>query len=245
MRLQFLGCGDAFGNGGRFNICFLLETDTAHYLLDCGASSLIAMKRLGIDPNTIDAILITHLHGDRFGGLPFVLLDAQFARRHTPLTIVGPPGLRARLPQAMDIFFPGSAATMPKFDLTVQEWEPPQPTVVGHMTVLPYVVYHDGTAPFFALRVTVDGCVITYSGDTEWCAALADAARDADLFVCEAYFYDKPVKAHLDLKTLEAHLAAIHPKRVVLTLSPDMLTRIDTIGYGVVEDGKIIEIQPG
>jgi ribonuclease BN (tRNA processing enzyme) len=107
---------------------------------------------------------------------------------------------------------------------------------------MPYQVYHDGTAPFFALRVELDGRVVSYSGDSEWCDALADAGRDADLFICEAYTYDKTMKTHLDLKTLEMHLDEIHPKRLVLTyLSPDMLARVATIGYEVAEDGKLLE----
>lgn len=242
MRLQFLGCGDAFGTGGRFNTCFYLETSTTHALIDCGASSLIAMKRFGVAPNAITTILITHLHADHFGGLPFFILDAQFAKRSTPLTIAGPPGLRARLRQALEVFFPGSSQTTQKFDLTVLELEPRRRVDIDNLAVTPYEVYHDGTAPFFALRVETDGRVVTYSGDTEWCDALADAACDADLFVCEAYFYDKPVKTHLDLATLEAHLPAIHPRRLVLThMSPDMLARAGTVGYEAAEDGKIIE----
>jgi hypothetical protein len=45
MRLQFLGSGDALGSGGRFNTCILVESETGAFLIDCGASSLIAMRR--------------------------------------------------------------------------------------------------------------------------------------------------------------------------------------------------------
>ena len=243
MRIQFLGCGDAFGSGGRFNTCISLEGREGRCLLDCGASSLIALKRFGVDPQTIETILITHLHADHFGGLPFFILDAQFSKRKTPLTIAGPAGLRDLLPRAMELFFPGSAQTIQKFELAVVEWESRKRTVINHLMVTPYEVYHDGTAPFFALRVEMDGRVVTYSGDTEWCAALADAARAADLFICETYFYEKPVKSHLDLKTLEAHLPEVRPKRLILThLSPDMLVRADAVNHEVAEDGKVIEL---
>ena len=80
MRLQFLGSGDAFGSGGRFNMCILVESEATRFLVDCGASSLIAMKRLGVSPNSIDTILITHLHADHFGGLPFFILNEQFLK---------------------------------------------------------------------------------------------------------------------------------------------------------------------
>src|SRR5690242_10684844 len=109
MKVTFLGSGDAFGSGGRFNTCFFVETGSGNFLIDCGASSLIAIRKFGVDPNTISTIFISHLHGDHFGGLPFLLLDAQFySKREAPLTLVGPPGFRERLAQAMELFFPGS-----------------------------------------------------------------------------------------------------------------------------------------
>ena len=106
MRLQFLGSGDAFGNGARFNTCMLVESSKTNFLVDCGASSLIAMKRFGVAPDSIDTILITHLHADHFGGLPFFILDAQFSNRRSPLTIAGPKSLSRLFPEAMDLFFP-------------------------------------------------------------------------------------------------------------------------------------------
>jgi ribonuclease BN (tRNA processing enzyme) len=110
MRIQFLGSGDAFGSGGRFNTCILVEAAAGVFLIDCGASSLIAMRRFRVVPNRIGTIFISHLHGDHFGGLPFFILDAQLvSRRVEPLTIAGPPGLRQRLAEAMEAFFPGSS----------------------------------------------------------------------------------------------------------------------------------------
>ena len=89
MQLQFVGCGDAFGSGGRFNTCFHITGERANLLVDCGASSLVAMKRFGIARDDIDVVLITHFHGDHFGGLPFLVLDAQITGRRRPLIIAG------------------------------------------------------------------------------------------------------------------------------------------------------------
>src|SRR6478609_4464697 len=77
MRLIIVGCGDAFGSGGRFNTCFWLETAKATLLVDCGSSSLVALKGRGLDHGKVDGIILSHLHGDHFGALPFLLLDAQ------------------------------------------------------------------------------------------------------------------------------------------------------------------------
>ena len=119
MRLQFLGSGDAFGSGGRFNTCFHLErANRGNVLIDCGASSMVAIRKWGVDPNAISTVLVTHLHGDHFGGLPFFLLDAQLvSRRTTPLTLAGPPGFRERLQIVREAMFAGSTAIEPKYRL--------------------------------------------------------------------------------------------------------------------------------
>ena len=90
MQLRFVGCGDAFGSGGRNNTCFHVSGERINFLIDCGASSLPALKRQNVARDEVKLILITHFHGDHFGGLPFLLLDAQFTRRARPLVIAGP-----------------------------------------------------------------------------------------------------------------------------------------------------------
>src|SRR5215470_13346756 len=96
--VRFVGSGDSFGSGGRFQTCILVDGPRTRFAIDFGTSSLIALAQQGIAPNTIDAILLTHLHGDHCGGVPFLLLDAMLAaRRERPLTIAGPAGTRAHL----------------------------------------------------------------------------------------------------------------------------------------------------
>jgi len=128
MRLTIIGSGDAFGSGGRFNTCFFLETAKGKLLVDCGASSLVALKAQGLDPNEVDGIVLSHLHGDHFGALPFLLLDAQFlTRRERPLLIAGPPGTRTRLDQSLEVFFPRSSANKWRFSWKVIEIEIARP----------------------------------------------------------------------------------------------------------------------
>jgi ribonuclease BN (tRNA processing enzyme) len=244
MRLQFVGCGDALGSGGRYNTCFHLTDDQVNCLIDCGASSLPALKKLGIARDDIDLILITHFHGDHFAGLPFFMLDAQFSRRSRPLVIAGPEGIEMRLTQVMEALFEHSSKTKPKFDLSVVALKPEERRTFGAVTVTPYPVVHgESGGPFLGYRIEANGRVIAYSADTEWTATLIPLAREADLFVAEAYYYDKVVKNHLSLATLEARLPEIKPKRVVLThMSDDMLGRLDSLAHTAAHDGMIVEI---
>lgn len=243
MQLRFIGCGDAFGSGGRYNTCFHVTGGHVDFLIDCGASSLPAMKRFGIAREPIDLILITHFHGDHFAGLPFFLLDAQFTRRSRPLVIAGPQGIETRLKQVMEALFENSSKTRQRFELSVVALEPQETRSFGAVDVTPYPVVHgESGGPFLAYRVEAEGRVIAYSADTEWTETLIPAARGADLFIAEAYYYDRIVKNHLSLKTLEAHLPEIKPKRLVLThMSDDMLGRLDTLDYTAASDGMIVE----
>jgi ribonuclease BN (tRNA processing enzyme) len=244
MQLQFVGCGDALGSGGRFNTCFHVTGEGVNFLIDCGASSLPALKRLAIARDEIDLILITHFHGDHFAGLPFLLLDAQFTRRTRPLTIAGPEGIETRLTQVMEALFENSSKTKQRFELSVVAVKPKETRTFGATTVTPYPVVHgDSGGPFLAYRIEAEGRVIAYSADTEWTETLIPAARDADLFIAEAYYYDRIVKNHLSLKALEANLAEINPKRLILThMSDDMLGRLGTLAHTAASDGMIIEL---
>ena len=244
MRVRFLGSGDAFGSGGRFNTCIHVEHGRSAFLIDCGASSLIAMRRFAVDPNGIRTVFISHLHGDHFGGLPFLILDAQLvSRRARPLTIAGPPGLKARLLQAMEVLFPGSSKIEQRFALELVELEPGKSLAIDGVQVTPFEVRHPCGAPPFALRLETEGKVVSYSGDTEWAEALVPVADSADLFIVEAYFFEKPVKFHLTYRALLDHLGELRPKRVILThMSADMLGRLADVAHEAAEDGLVIEL---
>lgn len=244
MQLRFVGCGDALGSGGRLNTCFHVSGEEVDFLIDCGATSLPALKRYGILRETLDLVLITHFHGDHFGGLPYLMLDAQFSKRKRPLVIAGPQGIDIRLTRVMEALFEHSSATKPGFDLQVVTLEPGVPRSFGAVRVTPFPVVHgDSGGPFFAYRIEAEGRTLAYSGDTQWTDALVSAAHDADLFICEAYTYERAVKNHLSLKTLETHLPEINPKRLILThMGDDVLHKLDTVPHMAASDGLIVEL---
>lgn len=241
--VTFLGSGDAFGSGGRFQPCILVSFPFMRVLLDCGASSLIAMKKQGIAPSTIQAILVTHLHGDHFAGIPFFILDAQFSRREAPLLIAGPPGIQARIRDAMEVLFPRSSETAQRFPITFVELAPSTPSQVGPLRITAEPVVHFCGAPPYALRVEGEGRTIAYSGDTEWTETLVKVAAGADLFICEAYYFDKKIRFHLDHQSVVERKASLGCKRIVLThMSDDLLGRLSEIQTEWAEDGRTITL---
>jgi ribonuclease BN (tRNA processing enzyme) len=244
MQVRFVGCGDAFGSGGRQNTCFHVTGSSVNFLIDCGASALPALKRYDIARNDIDLILITHFHGDHFAGLPFFLLDAQFSRRTRPLVIAGPEGIEKRLTQVMEALFEHSSKTRQKFELSIIPLAAGETRSFGAVKTTPYPVVHgESGGPFLAYRIEAEGRVLAYTADTEWTETLVPLGREADLFIAEAYTHERNVRNHLSLKVLEAHLAEINPKRLILThMSDDMLSRLDGLSHTAAHDGMIVAI---
>ncbi|MBI3796136.1 MAG: MBL fold metallo-hydrolase [Deltaproteobacteria bacterium] len=241
VQLRFLGSGDAFGSGGRCQTCILLEGASEPLLIDGGASSLMAMKSVGVDPAEISWIVLSHLHGDHFAGIPFLILDGQFNRRERPLCIAGPPGVRERVEAAMEVLFPGSSRVTQRFAVEFVELQDRVTISVGPAVVTPFLVQHACGAPPYALRIEYGGKVITYSGDTEWTESLVDAAQGADLFICEAYFFEKKIRYHLDYQTLLHQRDRLECRRLILThMSQDMLSRRAELEIDCAEDGRII-----
>jgi ribonuclease BN (tRNA processing enzyme) len=212
--------------------------------MDCGASALISMKQFGVSLLDVTSILITHLHGDHFGGIPYFVLDSQLiSRRSEPLLIAGPPGLQERVGSAMEINFPGSSKVAQKFEITFVELPAGITTGLGALKVTPVEVVHGSGAPSYALRVEVAGKTIVYSGDTEWTDSLIKIVDGADLFICEAYYYEKKMKNHINYQTLLDHRSDLNCKRIIIThMSQDVLNRLDSLEIEYADDGKVVEL---
>jgi ribonuclease BN (tRNA processing enzyme) len=243
--VRFVGSGDAFGSGGRFQACILIDGSGSRLALDFGTSSLIALAQQGIDHNSIDAVLVTHFHGDHWGGLPFLLMDAMLAAKRTrPLTIVGPRETRARLADLCETLFPGMHQMRPTFALTHVELEAAQPTPVLDVVVVAEAARHTAQTNPLALRIEVGSRAIAYTGDGEWTEALARLGRDVDLLIAECYFYAKPVKWHLNYPTLREHLGDVGAKRVILThMSREMLAHARSVPEECAWDGLTVEVE--
>lgn len=243
MRLTFIGSGDAFSGGGRFQACMLLEGAGEPLLLDCGATSLVALKRAGVDPATIGFVALSHLHGDHFAGLPWLILDGQFAKRTKPLVIAGPLGTGERVERTFDALYPGAAEAERAFATTFFDLPERTPWELGPARVTAFVVVHGSGATSYALRVEYGEKVIAYSGDTEWTGALIEVADGADLFVCECNFFEPKGSGHMDYRTLLEKRSELKCERIVLThMSDEVLARLDEVEFETASDGAVIEL---
>jgi ribonuclease BN (tRNA processing enzyme) len=242
MLLKCLGSGDAFGTGGRLNTCFYLESNGLKILIDCGASSLIALNKANLDPQSIDIIILSHLHGDHFGGIPFLIRETQIARhRGKPLTIIGPADTETKVSDALDCLFPSSSPLLVSFELNYITYSTNGFTPFQGVSVSVAQAFHTkGTNPH-SLRIELDDQVIVYSGDTEWYDGLVTLSTNADIFICEGYTYSERKKNHMWIGDLIKNADRITAKKTVLThLSQEALEHISDIPFYVVNDGEIL-----
>jgi ribonuclease BN (tRNA processing enzyme) len=247
MKLTIVGCGDAFGSGGRLQTGYHVDLGGHRFLIDCGATSIIGLNRFGIDPNGIATIFISHLHGDHFAGLVWWLLHAQHvAKRTAPLVVVGPPGIEARTMTAAETLFVGSTKVPRRYELKFTECHAGAPLTAGPVTVTAWEVSHPSGAPSHALRLEAGGKVLAFSGDTEWVEALVPVSDGADLFIAECYAFDGPVKYHTSWEVLKRHLPRITARRIMLThMNNAMLARCHEIGRPdilLAEDGMVVDV---
>lgn len=241
--VTFVGTGHAFADGGRAHSCIHVAADGVSLLLDLGAGAFPALRRT-IDIGTIDAVAVSHLHGDHFGGIPFLVLEQHFRHRERPLIVAGPPSLPARLRLAEHAMYPDffTAPGRPRFEVrevTLGE----TPHEIGSATVSAHPVEHIPSAEPHGLRVRVAGKTVAYSGDARWSDDLARLAKGADLFICEASNFERDDPAHISYKTLMAHRAELDCPRIVLThVGRDVHDRAAEVELKVATDGMVIDL---
>ena len=244
MKLHILGCGDAFGSGGRNQSGYLIETNERLFLLDCGPTTLLAMKRAGLAPQRLDAIFLSHLHGDHFGGIPFFLIEFLYQKPpDRPLTIAGPPGTEERVLQLFKVMYGGGKNPKETPWLHFRVLRPEILESVDDIDVLPFRVPHQTHDVSLGLKVTYQGKQILFSGDSAWTDLFIEHARGVDLFLCECSFFDEQPGMHVNYRVLQSKLPSLECKRIVLThLGEDMLARSRELAGTVAEDGLVLEI---
>jgi len=242
--LTFIGTGDAFGSGGRNNTCILVDAPGIRFAIDFGATSVNALKARGIDHNTIDAILLSHLHGDHAGGLPTLLMDAMLGtKRARPLTIAGPPGTAARLPHITEALFPGSGGMRPKFPLDIVDLAMLTPHDFLGLKITTYPAIHTPQAVPTSIRVEVAGKVIAYTGDSAWTEHMPALARDSDVLIAECYFHTKAVPFHLNYPAIIEHRHELATRRLILThMGPEMLAQSGNVPEECAHDGMVVTL---
>ena len=115
--VTFLGTAASTPTAARGTSATLISRGGERWLIDCGEGTQRQLLRSGIGLIDVDAIFLTHLHGDHYLGLPGILKTYALRERERPLVIVGPPGLVALFSALRQVF--GRV----RFDLELREVE--------------------------------------------------------------------------------------------------------------------------
>ena len=240
----FVGTSDAFGAGGRRQSAIVLRGSSGSVLLDCGATTGSGLHELGIAIDEIDAILISHFHGDHFGGVPLLLLAALYEeeRRH-PLWIAGPPGIEARvrgLAAAMGHALEGRDWSFP---IAFEELPAGRRCEVGPARVQSFETHHSPDAVPHGLRIEAGGPRIAYSGDTGWFDALPSRVAGSDLFICECTYHQSGFEYHLSHEELCEQRSRFDCGRLIIThLGEEMAQRRASCDFEAADDGLKVEL---
>ncbi|SNS75628.1 Ribonuclease BN, tRNA processing enzyme [Ekhidna lutea] len=239
MELTVLGCGDAFGNGGRNNTSFLVSDKDERILIDCGATTLIRLKAEEIDLDEISTIIISHFHGDHFGGIPFFLISSMFENpRKNPLSIVGPKGVAKRVYELQEAMYAGTAAKTLEMDLTYYEYEQGKAITIKDKVIHAWEVDHSLPSIPHAVRLEWRGKSVAFSGDTSWTDNLVPLSKGTDLFICECNFLDKVSFGHLGYSELLEKHSAFDTKQLWLTHMADEVIEAKDLKINRLSDGQ-------
>ena len=244
VQVRFLGAADAFNTRGQCHACHLLRTENSRTLLDCGPTALLSLKREGLNADDIDTILLSHLHGDHFAGVPFLLLANVYdTPRERPLTILGPPGTEQRIADLYRTMYRDVSQRPLPFELRCIETEGNQTIEIGDLKVRPFPVPHQEHEISLGLGVEAEGKKVLYSGDTGWTEDLIEQSADTDLFICECCFFETRVDFHLDYPRIKENRERFGCSRLVLThVGREVADRISEIDMDISADRMNVEV---
>jgi len=222
----FVGTSDAFGAGGRRQSAVFVRAPNGGVLIDCGTTTCSGLNELGVPREEIDTLLISHFHGDHFGGIPLLLLAALYEDgRKKPLRIAGPRGIEARvrgLSAAMGHAVEGREWSFP---LHFLELPVGREIEAGPVRVRAFETHHTPDSIPHGLMIDLGKERIAYSGDTGWFDELPSHVAGSDLFICECTYHSPGFEYHLNYEQLCEHKHSFDCNRFLLShLGNEMLS---------------------
>jgi ribonuclease BN (tRNA processing enzyme) len=240
----FLGTSDAFGAGGRCQSAFVMRDAHGCLLIDCGVTTNTSLAAQGIRRDEIDSIVISHFHGDHFGGIPLLLLAALYEdKRERQLEIAGPPGIETRVEDLAIAMGHSIAARDWSFPIVFKELPAGEIHQVGPASLTSFEVHHNKDTCPHGYRIQLDRQTLVYTGDTGWFDELPEYVAGADLLVCECTYCAIEYEMHLNLNQLTQKADAFECERMILThLGSEMTGLRGDLPFDTADDGLRIKL---
>jgi ribonuclease BN (tRNA processing enzyme) len=240
----FIGTSDAFGAGGRRQSAVFVRGERGALLLDCGATTNTGLEAEGIQRDEIDAILVSHFHGDHFSGIPLLLLGALYEDHRThPLEIAGPPDIEQRVRALAEAMGHPICDRESSFAIRFTEVPPGAHYQIGPADVQSFETRHQLEAHPHGYQVSLGGRRIVYSGDTGWFDELPSLAAGSDLFICECTNHTAQLDFHLNLEQLVERKPLFDCGHMLLThLGSEMAHLRGEIEFDTADDGLRLKL---
>jgi|SRR5208282_1964202 len=240
-----LGSGDAFASAGRSQSGYFIKAGDTSILLEAGPELLGSLKRKGLEPADIDIIVISHLHGDHFGGLPFLMLEYMWeSRPRHPVRIIGPRHLESRCWRMMKLAYPHFNLKTIGPWLRFTELAPEHQVRAGALKVSAIRSPHTIPDISLSVKLEIGGRTIVFSGDSGWNEELVTFAAGANLFICECTYYESShLTFHMNYPQLAANRARFKVDRMILThLGREVLNHQKEVTMELASDGLKIPV---
>lgn len=194
MKLTVLGGSAAAPNPGDACAGYLVSDRDTTLLIDCGPG-VVTQLRAVLDPQSLSAIVVTHLHADHtldLVALRYTMKYAPHANQTAPVPLHLPPGGLAFLERFGAVFQSGNEVGQ---DFWGDVFEPSEYDPGARLHVGAYTVQFEAMShyvPAWAVRIEHDHTALVFSADTGPQSGLAEFARGCDLLLCEATLLRQP-----------------------------------------------------
>lgn len=242
-KLTVLGAGDAFASGGKYCTSFFVEATGKRTLLDCGATAFVRYKQLGLQAKDLDMVVLTHFHGDHYGGLPFFVISAKVEHaREKPLLIVGPKGVREKVYQLQEAMYPGTGALLDELPFAFREYGEDWDEYLEGIEISAFPVNHSPPSNPHGVRLRWNDKIFSFSGDTEWSDNLPLLAEDSEIMICECNNLDQESPGHLSYQTLLSKKEFLPAKRLLLSHMGTKMLAAEDLEFEILQDGQVIDL---
>ncbi len=216
MQVLFCGVGEAFDENLP-NTSILVEVEehgtTRQILLDCGFTAAPAFWRFSFAPLDLDALWISHLHGDHFLGLPQLLIRFSEHGRFKPLQISGGAGTSGSVKKAMELAYPGKWDRL-GFEIVFTEAFPEDTLHLAGVQALPIPVEHP--VPSLGIKLQAGSGSLFYSGDGRLEKRFWSMLESCDLAVCEAFSLEESMPGHSSVSRVVSMARAAGVRKTAL-----------------------------
>ncbi len=242
MKIEFIGTGSI---GAIQSSASTLIDDKL--LIDIGNGIIKKLKQTGHQIADIENVMITHLHGDHFADIPFLMADRYFYQIQSPIHVYGPKGLEKRVKELYDILFPGDYENVQEIaKVNFVEFDKMEHEKIGNETyVTSFEVNHGNCKPAYGYIVEKKNQKVGFSGDSEYCESVQQIIEQSDFSVLDMSFMQTR-KGHMGLEDILKITEKYSDKKFATTHMQDYVREQakekKTKNLIIPEDGEIIKL---